>query len=362
MKILLVNTTSNSVMSFRRPLITMLVALGHEVYIIANDSTRKQEIENLGAAFIEIVSDNRSVNVFSMFRYFNKLKQQMRRINPSIVFTFQLKPNIFGVIAAKKCKIKHICAMVEGVGDVFINKGFNWFIIRIFTLILYKVSLRKCKMVYFLNKDNRNSFVNKRLVKREKTAIIDGVGVDLTRFPFRQLENFDTFIMVSRLLINKGIIEYCEAAEKIHNQGFKYKFFLIGEESQLKINNISKYIESGTIVYIPYTTKIQEYLCKATVFVLPSYSEGLPMSTMEAMSTGRAIITTDEPGCRETVIDNYNGLLIKSRNSEDLAAKMREIMTDKKRLINFSKNSRLLAESRFDSTKINEQLVKSILE
>jgi len=352
MKILLINTASSTIINFRKDLIMHLQNTGYEVVVITMDSVYKEEIEQLNIKQYIVESSNRSVNVFSNLKYKKEIKKIIEIEKPDIVFSFQAKPNTLGIIAARNVKYKF--AMVEGRGDVFGIKKPLYAILRLILTSLYRKSFKKIDKVFFLNNEDFSYFVDKKIIKGEKGIIIKGIGINTNEFNKTPITNFETFIMVSRLLPSKGVMEYCEAAQIVREKGYNYKFLLVGNEAKITKKDIQKYIDNGSIEYLGLRKDVKSLLQSSTVFVLPSYyHEGLPISILEAMAIGRPILTTDSIGCKETIFDEKNGFKIKVKDPHDLADKMITIMKDVDLINKYGDYSRYLTESIFEQSIIN---------
>ena len=359
-KILLVCTSSSSVVDFRLPLIKALLKDGYSVFLIVFDDERLPDISTLPIQIKVINASNRSTNIFETLFLTNKLKKIIKEIKPDIVFTFMLKPNIFGVQAARKAGITKIFSMVEGVGDVYTRQGFKWSIIRAIVSLLYRSSFRYSKRIIFLNEDNRQEFIQRKIVKEKKTLIVPGIGVDTEKFQYKEIKNDNIVLMISRLLSTKGIIEFCEAALIVHNKHPEINFWLVGPEGEFKKEQLSKYLSNGAVVYHGPTKDVRPYIEDCTIYVLPSYKEGMSMSIMEAESIGRPIVTTRTSGCKDAIKEEYNGLLVDVKDINGLANKIEQLVLDKEKVRTFAANSRKLVEDKFDQRKINKEIISII--
>lgn len=250
--------------------------------------------------------------------------------------------------------------MVEGAGDVFINNSFKWRIIRFVVCRMYKKSFNEVQNIFFLNQDDRSEFVARKVVKDEKTIIVSGIGVDIEHFAQKPIKNNNTFLMIARMLTTKGVLEYCNAARIVKQYKKDVTFDYIGAEGTLKISDIQEFIDDGTVNYIGTTKDVRPYLEDCAVFVLPSYREGMPMSIMEAESVGRAVITTDANGCRDTVLDGYNGKIVQKGDVEGLANAMIWCLDNPDEIVKMGQNSRRFAEDKFEQGKINQQILEGI--
>lgn len=360
MKIVFVENSTLSATKFRLSFLKALVQDRHTVTVICGDDRFSNNLKDAG---VEVISgchlNNRSVSVIKDFRYLRFLKEQIQNIRPDVVFTYQLKPNIYGCIAAKRSGVRKIFSTVEGVGDPFIKQGLKWSIIRLFVTFLLRFAFSKINKVVFLNKDNERLFLERRICKENQATIIDGVGVDSNKFSFAKISRFNHVVMVARLLKSKGVLEFCEAASwvKNHRPDLNLVFELFGEEKELSASNLREFVEDGDIIYHGFCNAIADVYKNAGMVVLPSYGEGMPMSLMEAMSVGRPIIATDIPGCREVVKDGWNGFLVPPRNSVLLAEAIIKLAESKETMTLFGEHSRILVEERFSSNVINEKFL-----
>ncbi len=361
MKILLLCATSNSVLTFRVSLIKALQEKGYTVDVCTFDSKYKSEISNLGVGFYCVDDKNRSLNPFNILSLKGKYRKVIKESNPDIVFTFMLKPNTFGVLAAKSVGVKNIFSMVEGAGDVFINNGFKWKIIRTVVCALYKKAFKNAKKVFFLNNDDKSEFIERKLVKEYQCEIIHGIGVDLEKFAYKPIKNHRTFLMVARMLKTKGIMEYCECARLVKKQYPDATFNYLGAEGTVKIADIQEYIDDGSVNYLGTTDDVRPYIEDSLLLLLlSSYREGMPMSIMEAESVGRGIITSNGVGCKDTVVDGYNGFIVPRGDHKQMAEKVIWCIEHPLEAEQMGLNARKYAEDNFDQKKINAILTEII--
>ena len=360
MKFLLIPTYSETVLTFRRSLIASLKNCGHEVVVIAHDDVRKEEILDLGVTFYCARQNNRSINPFAFLQYGRQIKQIIHKEKPDAVFTFQLKPNTFGILAAKAAGVKRIYAMVEGAGDVFIKNSVKWKLIRAIVCLLYKTAFSHANKVFFLNEDDKEDFVARKLVKKDQAQVIPGIGVDLERFDAKPLKNHRNFLMVARMLRSKGVFEYCKCARLVKEKYPDAQFAYLGHESEITLADIQEYIDDGSVNYFGAVKDVRPYLEDCTCLVLPSYREGMPMSIMEAEAVGRCIITYNSVGCKDTVIDGYNGFIVPQKDYKAMAEKCIYFIEHPEEAPHMGENSRRFAEDRFDQKKINRQLVLTL--
>lgn len=358
MKILLICNTSGSILTFRRTLIAKLQNEGHSVVVISFDGKNEDVIKEMGVEFYKVDDSNRSMNPSKVLTLKKKYFKAIRQIQPDIVFTFMLKPNIFGVRAAKKARVKKIFSMVEGAGDVFINNGLKWKLVRMVVCKMYRKSFKYARKVFFLNNDDKDEFISRKLVKEEQCVVIPGIGVDLEHFAYKPVKNYRTFLMIARMLKTKGVIEYCEAARIVKQKYPDAVFNYLGAEGNLKVSDIQEYIDDGSVNYLGTTLDIRPYIEDCSGIVLPSYREGMPMSIMEAEAVGRAVVATDVPGCRHSVENGKNGLLVKKGDVQTLVGALIRLLGNPEQIDAMGRSSRILAEHKFDHRKINDEIVR----
>ena len=359
-KILLICNSSQNIYTFRLPLIKRLKEEGFEVYTIAFDKDYEDTLKEEGVSLHCINDKNRSLNPFKILSLKNKYYKIIKQISPDIVFTFQLKPNIFGALAAKKAGVDKVFSMVEGAGDAFINKSFKWKVINFVECKLYKKAFKHVQKVFFLNNDDANEFVSRKLLKEQQATVVHGIGVDLERFKSKPVDKkSNKFIMIARMLETKGIYEYCKCAEIVKKSHPEAEFMYLGAEGSVKVADIQNYIDSGAVNYLGTAKDVKPYIESSLAMILPShYREGLPMTIMEAESIGRAIITTDNIGCRETVEEGFNGYLVDCFDVELMAKHCIELLENKELAETLGKNSRKFAETHFDQKTINTQILE----
>lgn len=360
-KILLICNTSQGIYTFRIPLINKLKKEGFEVSVLAFDNKYEDLLKKEDVSFECINDSNRSTNPLKILSLKNKYYKAIKRINPDIVFTFQLKPNTFGVLAAKKAKIQRIYSMIEGAGDAFVNKSLKWKLIKFVECKLYKKALKHAKNVFFLNNDDKHEFEKLKLVKGDQGVVINGIGVDLNKFKFSPVDkSSNKFIMIARLMKAKGALDYCKCAEIVKKSHPEAEFLYLGAEGDIKTSDIQPYIDNGSINYLGTTTDVRPYIQSSLVLLLKSYREGMPMTVMEAQSMGRGVIVSNCVGCRETVKDGYNGFVVNITDYEAMAKKCIEILENKQLAVTFGKNARTFAEENFNQEKINQKIYNII--
>lgn len=371
-KIVLIGNTVGSLINFRKELIIELVNQGHSVYCLVSDYTleTKAYVEKLGAIPIDSILNSKGINPIADIKATVKLSHILKDLQPDVVFSYFVKPVIFGTLAANIANVPRTIGMIEGLGNAFTPNDKNGFAFKTKTIqhiqiLLYKQTLPLLDTLIVLNPDDRKDLVDKFNIKVKNTVMLGGIGVDLERFtyvPFNK-QNPISFLFIARLLKEKGVYEYLEAAKKVKAKYPQTIFYMLGgfdneNPFALRRSELETYLSSGIVEYPGHVENVADYLIKSSVFVLPSfYREGVPRSTQEAMAIGRPIITTDVPGCRETVEDGINGYLIPPFNADALAAKMITFIKQPKLINEMGRESRRIAELKFNINEVNDKLI-----
>lgn len=371
-RIAIISNSAQAILGFRLHLIKFLLKRGYEVLCFAPNYTSDTEnkVFLLGAIPIKFNLSRGGLNPIRDYKDIRKLTFQLKELKPDIVLSTFVKPVVFGTLAAKRANIKFIVGMLEGLGYFFTEQpksiSIRDKIIKRVQIILYKIALPKTDLLIFLNQNDPVDLLKRYNIMVKKTSIIDGIGLSLSDYPYTKPHTTPvSFLFIGRLLKEKGIYEYLEAAKKLKEKYPQIVFYIIGaidkdNPGSLKENELDFYIRTGIINYQGHVTNVQHWITKSSVFVLPSYREGLPRSTQEAMAMGRPIITTDVPGCRETVIDGYNGFLVKRWDVDDLVEKMAYFVSQPQTIEKMGMKSYSMALERFDMNKINEKLLSMI--
>ncbi len=347
---IVINTTWN-VYNFRLPLVKAFLSQHHEVVAVTPYDDTVTELTKIGCRHRHINMENKGSNPLNDLKLLSRYTELFKEEAFDVVLCFTIKPNIYATLAARICGIP-VLANVTGLGTVFLQKGL--------TSMIGKLGLRLAlpftSKVFFQNPDDHKQFVGSRFVSHKKTEVLSGSGIDLQEFRPIQVpknEKF-TFIMIARAIFDKGIREYIEAIRILKSKGLDYEFKLLGAlEPQKGLGvdaaTVAQWEREKLITYLPHTKDVRPFIAHSDCVVLPSYREGTPRTLIEAASMARPIITTDVPGCRETVKNGYNGLLCNPKSAEDLALKMEKIASfSEEKLLEMGKNSRKLAEAKFD--------------
>lgn len=362
MKFILISPKNRTTYNFRGDLIKEIISKGYEVIVTGPNKDGIEKIEELGVRFELIPLNKNGFNVMADIKYLFTLKKLIREEKPDVTLGYTIKPVIYGAIAAKLANVKNINSMVTGVGYVFTAKTTKAKIIKVFASILYRIGFKCSNTVIFQNKDDMNEFIERKLLKRKKCHLVNGSGVNMEKFKRAEFPARLTFFMLSRVMYSKGIGEYLQAAKKVKAKHPKVRFVLLGAveniQDSLTMDDLKPYINNGVVEHFGETDDVASYYRQCSVYVLPSYREGTPRTVLEAMVMGRPIITTDAPGCRETVVDGVNGFLVPVQDSNALANKMEWFIKNQYKIKKMGQASYELCRDKFDVRKVNQKMLE----
>jgi glycosyltransferase involved in cell wall biosynthesis len=370
-RVAVVINTSWNIWNFRRGLVKALQAAGHEVLAIAPPDDYSGRLESeLGCRYVPILMENKGTNPIKDAQLTRRFLAIYKRERPDVVLHFTIKPNIYGTLAAKLAGVPSI-NNVSGLGTVFLIENLVSKVAR----GLYRFAFRFPSKVFFQNNDDRELFIRYGLIRPERTGLVPGSGVDLARF--RPQEGVGraagapfVFLMVARVLYEKGIVEYFEAARQVRAAlgADNVRVQLLGGLDEaggvgVPRATFEQWLTAGTVEYLGTSDNVAEHLHRADCVVLPSYREGTPKTLLEAAACGKPLITTDVPGCRETVEHGRNGYLCQVRDAADLAAKLLLMaQLPPQRLAVMGEASRELAAEKFDEKLVLQQYLTAVTE
>ena len=369
-KIFILSNQLGSLLNFRSELIATL-SKSNNVFMIAPEPMTSENIrtaEKLGANYLSVNMSRKGMNPFSDLRLLIEFVSILRKHKPDVIMLCRIKPVIWGGLAARLTRTKCV-PLITGLGYTFISvESIAKKLLHKVVKMLYKTALKRSHVTLFQNPDDQRLFSHLSLTDGVKTDCINGSGVNCNTFDYSPV-NCDqpiNFLMTSRLLKEKGIEEFCDAVESVSKKYPEATFSLVGffdgsiKESEQK--RLELRIQSLPIQFYGKLDDVRPAIKKCSVFVLPSYREGVPRASLEAMSMGRAIITTDVPGCRETVSDGINGLLVKPRDPISLANAMTHFITEPECIFAMGIKSRKMALERFNVHDVNNIIMKHMLE
>lgn len=364
MKIVIIGTLPSSLVNFRGQFISNLSKRGHTVVACASGATQNdiEKIQRLGAKYVDYNVERSGLNPFKDVMCLWSLYRIFKFEKPDVVLAYTIKPIIWGGIAAQICGVPRFSALVTGLGYVFQGgSGVRRVLLKI-VQVLYRTALRKSYSVIFQNSDNLETFVRRCIIPSHKAFTINGSGVDLKKFKVAVLPKKMTFLLIARLLKDKGVREYMEAAEILKRHYPDVQFKLVGppdpSPNGISLELVQNYADKCVIEYLGAKDDVRPSLSACSVYVLPSYHEGLPRSSLEAMATARPILTTNASGCKETVINGYNGWKVEVGDVEPLAERMEWFINNPLHIEKMGLASRKMVEDRFDVVKVNDALFK----
>ncbi|HBC3872547.1 glycosyltransferase family 4 protein [Vibrio alginolyticus] len=364
MKFMIIGALPSSLYNFRGKLIESFKVRKLKLFALASGAKKNEveEINRLGAEYIDFSVSRNGLNPFKDIFCLIQLISVVHKKKPDTVLAYTIKPIIWGGLAARFTNVKSFYAMITGLGYAFQKGGLAKSLLNTLVKFLYRSALKKSKGVIFQNRDNMQVFIDEGIVPKEKCFLVNGSGVDLSHYNLSPLPYTPHFLLIARLLGDKGIREYAQAAKLVKQKYPEAVFELVGPEDPspdgIKLDEVHQWTESGAIKYSGATTDVRPFIENCAIYVLPSYHEGMPRTVLEAMAMGRPILTTDVPGCRETVIDGENGWLVEKANEEQLAEKMIWFIENQDKWQEMGKSSHDMAYEKFDVHKVNAEILK----
>jgi glycosyltransferase involved in cell wall biosynthesis len=365
-KIILTSNTTWSIYNFRLSLIKKLQQKGFEIHIISPKDKFAKKLLKEGCNFHNIAIDNKGINPFNDLKTLYNYYKLYKYIKPNMIFHYTIKPNLYGTLSAKLLNINSI-AVVTGLGYVFIKKNLISKIVK----LIYKFSFLFANEVWFLNKDDRDEFVINNIISKNKTFILNGEGIDTNKFKpvtNTKKDNKFKFLLIARMLWDKGVGEYIEASNiiakntKYNNVEFQLLGFLgVDNPSAISKKQMNKWEKLSHIKYLGVSDNVYDFIQKSDSIVLPSYREGISRTLLEGASMAKPLIATNSVGCKEIIDDGINGYLCKIKSSKSLAKKM-ELMINLSTLdrLKMGKKGRAKIIKQFDESLIINEYLKVI--
>ncbi len=358
-KIAVISGHTSSLFWFRMDMMREFIRSGYEVVAFGQASANEwgEQFAARGIRYRQINVERNGMNPLHDLKTLRSIRQALLEEKPGKIFCYQAKTIIYTCFAAHKLGITEVYPLIAGLGSVFRSESLKGRAVRLVMSAEYKLALKHSKRVMFQNKDDLSAFADAKIVGREKCTIINGSGVDVERFSVQPLPKAPAFLMISRLIKDKGVMEYLEACKVIREKHPDVRCLLVGpfdtNPSALKPEELQAYIDCGAVEYFGEQSDVRPYIAQASVFVLPSYHEGTPKTVLESMACGRAILTTDAPGCRETVADGRNGYLVPTHNAGAVAEKMEQMIHAPELILQMGREGRKIAEEKYDVRKVN---------
>lgn len=360
---LLIASFPDSLVKFRGPLLQALVTRGLDVHVAAPDLADvpeiRAELEALGIALHEIGLNRTGTNPVADLATVAELWGLMRRIRANYVLGYTIKPVIYGSLAAWLAGVHNRFALVTGLGYAFTGEASGKRgLLRKLIQRLYRFGLSKSRKVFFQNPDDEALFRQLGLLQAKiPSCVVNGSGVDVADYALAPLPEKPVFLLIARLLGDKGVREYAQAALKVKAQYHSARFRLVGwiddNPDAIGQQELDKWISAGAVEFLGKLADVRPAISECAVYVLPSYREGTPRTVLEAMAMGRPVITTEAPGCRETVTDGDNGFLVPVKAVDQLAAAMIRFIENPELVIRMGQRSRQVAEQKYDVHRVN---------
>lgn len=374
MKIVISANSTWNLINFRIGLIKALINKNYQVVCLIPRGDSSDVLRDLGVRIREISIDPTGTNILAEIRYFINLSYILYKESPNYYFGFTIKPNIYGALISKFFGIKAILN-ITGLGSSFLRRN----LLTKITFFLYKIAFSSATFVFFQNKDDQQLFYKNKILLHNRTKILPGSGVDLKKFsrkyiPSVSYEFFNKnssdsdfkFLLISRLLADKGIYEFIESIKVLKRENRKFTALIIGaidglNSSGIDQSELNHWISHGLIIHYNFIDDVRPFIFNADCVVLPSYREGTPKSLLEAGAMGKPLITTNVPGCKDVIDDGVNGFICKSRSSEDLAKAMRKVLSmDKKILDTFGEESYKKISNEYDENIVHKMYLNVI--
>lgn len=365
MKILVLSSHTHSLFWFRMDMMKSFIEKGYEVCAVGNEQEDKwkEQFKQNKINYYSIPVSRNGLNFLSDLKTFKALREIIKREKPNKIFVYQAKTIVYGSLAARSVNSQiGIYPLIAGLGSIFRGKGIKNKLIKTILGFQYRLVFEFAKKIIFQNEDDLNTLVKLSIVSPYKTCIINGSGVDINRFKRHPLPRKKSILYIGRLIGDKGVREYLEVCKKLKEKDNTIECLLVGpydtNPSALTPDEIKPFIENEIIKYYGEQKDVIPFLQDCKVFVLPSYHEGTPKTVLEAMAIGRPIVTTDAPGCRETVIDNQNGYLVPVKDTKSLESAILKILYDDNLATRMAEESRKIAESKYDVNIVNNDIMK----
>ena len=368
MKVVVIASLAESLINFRGPLLAAMIARGHRVTALApgENSSVAARLDAMGVDYRPLTLERTGMNPLRDLGALFQLVGHIRELQPDVVFGYTIKPVVYGSLAARLAGVPRIYSMITGLGYSFIGEGFRQRPIAMLVSALYRVSLYVNAGVFFQNPDDMEMFCSRHLLNcPSKAILVNGSGIDLDRYPPSEtIPDKPSFLLIARLLRDKGIVEYVEAASILKKRYPEASFRLLGpfdtNPAVISREELDRWQHEGNIEYLGETDDVRPYIADCSVYVLPSYREGTPRTVLEAMAMGRAVVTTDTAGCRETVREGENGFLVPVCDSLSLASAMERFIIDPGLCVTMGQRSRQIAVEKYDVRKVNEVMLNAM--
>ncbi len=372
MRFLLIAGYAESLIGFRKPLIEALLKQDVKVHVAAPELLENAiviaELTELGVVAYDIPMQRTGMNPLADLKALIALWRLMRQIKPQYVLGYTIKPVIYGTLAAWLARVPKRFALITGLGFAFMGEEDGQRSkVRALVQGLYRTALKRSHTVFFQNPDDEALFRQLNILSSAtQSCVVNGSGVDVAQFEVAPLSTGSAprFLLIARLLGDKGVREYVQAAQQVKLRYPEAQFDLVGwidaNPNTITQPELDRWIAAGTINFLGRLSDVRPAIAECSVYVLPSYREGTPRTVLEAMAMGRAVITTDAPGCRETVVDGDNGFLVPIKDADALAQAMLRFIEQPELIAQMGQRSRSIAEEKYDVHKVNAQMLEGM--
>ena len=367
MRVLLLSSHTPSLLWFRVDLMKAMQAEGYEVYAAGQmpESEWAGRFSDIGISYNQIKVSRNGLNPLRDIATIKDVKRLLLKIKPDKVFVFQAKTIAYGCLAAASVGITEVYSLVAGLGSIYLGHGLKNRIVKSVMSALYKQAFKRSKRVFFQNNDDKQTMINEGLLGEDKIVMIHGSGVNVDEFKPTQMPEKPSFLYIGRLIRDKGVGEYLGACRIIKTEfGDNVRCLLVGpydsNPSSIKPQDLQPLVDKEIVEYYGEQRDVRPFISQCSVFVLPSYHEGTPKTVLESMAMGRAIITSNAPGCKETVVDGVNGFLTQVKDAEDVADKMKVLIKNPDLVNEMGKKSREMACDIFDVNKVNDTILRTM--
>lgn len=358
MKILILANNDVGLYQFRKELIEVLLP-GNEIYISLPYGEFVEPLKQMGCIFLETPIDRRGMNPLRDMGLFFSYGKLLKKLQPDLVITYTIKPNVYGGFAARVLRIPY-AVNITGLGTAFQSSG----LLRKIVTVMYKLGCRKAKVVFFENSENRRIFLDEKIVKEEQTCLLNGAGVNLSHYQVAEYPAGDTtrFLFVGRVMREKGIEELFEAMKRLRSEGIPCTLDVLGGYEEDYQKRIEDYTAEGWLRYHGYQADVRPFIADSHCFVLPSWHEGMANTNLECAASGRPVITSNIHGCLEAVEDGVTGFLCEKKNPEDLYRVMKqfaEMPYEDRKAMGLSGRNRM--ETLFDKKQVVEKTISRLM-
>lgn len=358
-KILILSNNAGGLFRFRGMLMKTLMEQGNAVLASVPYDDNVPDLQNMGVQIVEMTINRRGINPTEDFKLLRNYKKLLKQLKPDLVITYTIKPNVYGGFACRLLKIPY-AANITGLGTAFQGKG----LLRKLVTLMYKVGLKKAKTVFFENAENRQIFIDEKIVKEEKTCLLNGAGVNLEHFEVTEYpaENGTTrFLFIGRVMKEKGIDELFKAMQLLREDGIDCVLDVVGGYEEDYSEQIKQYKNDGWLTYHGIQKDVRPFIAAAHCFVLPSWHEGMANTNLECAAMARPVITSNIHGCLEAVEDGVTGFLCERQSPESLYQAMKcfcDLTFDEKKNMGLSARRRM--EEIFDKRKVVKETIANL--